>query len=59
MVLALSNAAKIDIGLLGVFLVLFPVLAQGLIAFAAARAYGEKQENDEYRRTHRIPGSEV
>ncbi len=50
---------RINIGLLGVFLVLFPALAQGLIAFAAARAYGEKQENDEYRRTHRIPGSEV
>ena len=59
MVLALSHAMRINIGLLGVFLVLFPALAQGLIAFAAARAYGEKQENDEYRRTHRIPGSEV
>lgn len=59
MVLALSHAAKMDIALLGVFLLLFPAIAQGLIAFAAATAFGEKQENDEYRRTHRIPGSEV
>ena len=59
MVLALSHAMRINIGLLGVFLVLFPVIAQGLIAFAAARAYEEKLENDEYRRTNRIPGSEV
>ena len=59
MVLALSNALTIDIGLIGVFMGLFPALAQGLIAFAAAAAYGEKQENDEYRRTHRIPGSEI
>lgn len=59
MVLALSNAAKMNIGLIGVFFVLFPAIAQGLLAFAAARAYEEKLENDEYRRTHRIPGSEV
>ena len=59
MVLAISNALKMDIGLLGVFMGLFPALAQGLIAFAAAAAYGEKQKNDEYRRTHRIPGSQV
>ena len=59
MVLALSQAAKVDIGLIGVFFVLFPVLVQGLLGFAGARAYEEKLENDEYRRTHRIPGSEV
>ena len=59
MVFALSKAVLNGIGLLGVFMGLFPALAQGLIAFAAAVAYGEKQQNDEYRRTHRIPGSDV
>lgn len=59
MVLALSEAAKVDIGLLGVFVVLFPVLVHVLIGFAAGVAYEEKQQNDEYRRTHRIPGSSV
>ena len=59
MVLAVSNAVKIDIGLIGVFFVLFPVLVQGLIAFAAAGAYAEKRENDRYLEEHRIPGSDV
>ena len=59
MLLAVSNAVKIDIGLIGVFFVLFPVLAQGLIAFAAAGAYAEKRENDRYVEEHRIPGSDV
>ena len=59
MLLAMSNAAKIDIGLIGVFFVLFPILVNGLMGIAGGRAYGEKQDNDEYRRTHRIPGSDV
>ena len=59
MVLAVSNAVKIDIGLIGVFFVVFPVLVQGLIAFAAAGAYAEKRENDRYLEQHRIPGSEI
>ena len=59
MLLAVSNAVKIDIGLIGVFFVLFPVLSQGLIAFAAAGAYAEKRENDRYVEEHRIPGSDV
>jgi hypothetical protein len=59
MLLAVSNAVKIDIGLIGVFFVLFPVLAQGLIAFAAVGAYAEKRENDRYVDEHRIPGSDV
>lgn len=56
MVLGLSDVAA-TLGLIGVFFVLFPILAQGLIAFAAAQALGEKAENDEYGRRHRRPGS--
>ena len=59
MVLAVSNAVKVDIGLIGVFFVLFPILVQGLIAFAAVGAYAEKRENDRYLEDHRIPGSDV
>jgi hypothetical protein len=59
MALAVSYAVKIDIGLIGVFFVLFPILVQGLIAFAGAGAYAEKRENDRYIEEHRIPGSDV
>ena len=57
MVLALS-ATGATLGLVVVFFVLFPVLVQGLIAFAAAQALGEHSENQDYRRTHRVPGGE-
>ena len=33
-----------------VWLVLFPVLAQGLIIYAIVVARGEKRQNEEYRR---------
>ena len=56
---AVSNAIKIDIGLIAVFFVVFPAIAQGLIAFAAAQALAEKKENDAYLEQHRIPGSKV
>ena len=59
MLLAVSNAVKIDIGLIGVFFVLFPVIAQGLIAFAAAQAVVEKRENDRFLEEHRIPGQDI
>lgn len=59
MLVAMSNAVKVDIGLIGVFFVLFPVLVHALLGIAGAGAYAEKQDNDEYRRTHRIPGSDV
>ncbi len=59
MLLAVSNAVKIDVGLIGVFFVLFPVLAQGLIAFAAAQAVVEKRENDRFLEEHRIPGQDI
>lgn len=47
MPLALSDF-QATVGLVGVFFVLFPVLAQGLIAFAIAQALGERAENQEY-----------
>ena len=59
MVLALSHAVKIDIGIIAIFGVLFPLLVHALIGLAAGDAYGEKQDNEEYRRTRRIPGSKV
>ncbi len=59
MVLAVSNAVKVDFGLIGVFFVLFPVIAQGLIAFAAAQAVVEKRENDRFLEEHRIPGHDI
>jgi hypothetical protein len=56
MVLGLSAFAA-TFGLVVVFFVLFPILAQGLIAFAIAQALGERAENEEYAATHRAPGS--
>ena len=56
MVLGLSAWAA-TFGLVVVFFVIFPVLVQGLIAFAAAQAFGEKADNDEYARRHRLPGT--
>jgi hypothetical protein len=37
---------------LAIWLVLFPVLVQGLIVYAVVLARGEKRENDEYRARH-------
>lgn len=59
MVIAMSKAMYFNIGLIGIFFVLFPVLVQGLIAYAGAGAYAEKRDNDHYLEQHRIPGSEV
>jgi hypothetical protein len=56
MVLGLGAWAA-TFGLVVVFFVIFPVLAQGLIAFAIAQALGERAENEEYARRHRVPGS--
>ena len=46
---ALDDAAKATIALIGVFGGTFPALAGGLIAFAAAQAAAEHQENLERR----------
>jgi hypothetical protein len=56
-VLAVSYAFKVSAGLIGIFFVLLPVLATGLIAFSAAQAIGERGENQEYERDHRVPGA--
>lgn len=47
MITALSDSAA-NIGLIGVFFVVFPVLAHGLIGLAVGQALGEKAENEEY-----------
>ena len=47
MVLALSSVAA-TLGLVVVFFVIFPVLVQGLVAFAIAQVIGERAENQEY-----------
>ncbi|MEA2382713.1 MAG: hypothetical protein QOH72_2684 [Solirubrobacteraceae bacterium] len=56
MVLGIS-ALSATLGLVFVFFVLFPVLVQGLIAFAIAQVLGERAENQEYlaRRRMRRP----
>jgi hypothetical protein len=56
MVLGLT-AWSATFGLVLVFFVIFPVLVQGLIAFAIAQAMGERADNQEYARRHRMPGS--
>jgi hypothetical protein len=43
--LALSNAAKTTIALVGIFGVLFPAIVTGLIIFAVAQAMAERQQN--------------
>ena len=49
MLLALSEAWKVSIALLGLFGVVFPALVTGLIIFAAAQAMAERQQNQERR----------
>ena len=56
MVLGLGAWAA-TFGLVVVFFVIFPVLVQGLIAFAIAVGFGERAENEEYARHHRLPGT--
>jgi hypothetical protein len=56
MVLGLS-AWSATLGLVLVFFIIFPLLVQGLIAFAIAVALGERADNQEYARRHRMPGS--
>ena len=47
MVIGLGAVAS-TLGLVVVFFVVFPALAQGLIAFAAAQALGGRAENEAY-----------
>ena len=52
MILALSST-RATLGLVVVFFVVFPILAQGLIAFAVAQVMGERAENQAYEAGHR------
>jgi hypothetical protein len=45
MPLAISEALHGTVGLVLIFFVIFPVIAQGLIAFAVIQALGERAEN--------------
>lgn len=45
MIIAMSHATRDTIGLIAIFFVLFPLIAQGLIAFAVAQGLGERAEN--------------
>ena len=56
MVLGLTAWAA-TFGLVVVFFVVFPVLVQGLIAFAVVVGLGERADNEEYERHHRLPGT--
>ena len=47
--LALTDVSA-TIGLVLIFLVIFPIVANVLIVFAVAQALGERAENQRYRR---------
>jgi len=49
MLIALSEAAKTNITIIALWVVLFPALVTGLIAFAVAQAVAERSENLERR----------
>jgi uncharacterized membrane protein YjfL (UPF0719 family) len=53
LIFALSKGATTTIVNLVIWGVVFPALVTGLIAFAAIRAIGERQENAENDRRHR------
>jgi hypothetical protein len=52
MLLAVSEAFKVTLVSLIIWVVVFPVLVQGLIVYAIAQARGEKRQNDEFKRAH-------
>jgi site-specific recombinase len=45
--LAISEAVKTDLALIGIFGVLFPAIVTGLIVFAVAQAIAERSQNAE------------
>jgi len=45
-------ALNVTIVSLFIWIVLFPVLVQGLIIYAVALARGEKRQNDAFKRAH-------
>jgi hypothetical protein len=50
--LLLADALSVTLVSLAIWVVLFPVLVQGLIAYAIVLARGEKRQNDEYKARH-------
>ena len=52
--LVLADALGVTLVNLFIWVVLFPVLVQGLIAYAIIQAKGEKRQNDEYKRRREI-----
>jgi hypothetical protein len=44
-----DEALKVTLVQLAIWVVLFPVLVQGLIIYAVIQARGEKRSNDEFR----------
>jgi hypothetical protein len=50
MFVAASEAFKVTVVSLAIWVVFFPVLVQGLIIYAVVQARGEKRANEEYRR---------
>ena len=53
MPLLADYALNVTLVSLFIWVVLFPVLVQGLIVYAVVQARGEKRENDEYERSRR------
>ena len=49
MLLLADEALKVTLVQLAIWVVLFPVLVQGLIIYAVIQARGEKRANDDYR----------
>ena len=47
-----DEALSVTLVSLAIWVVLFPVLVQGLIIYAVVLARGEKRENDAYRQRH-------
>jgi heme/copper-type cytochrome/quinol oxidase subunit 2 len=52
--IAASEAFKVTFVSILIWIVLFPVLVQGLIIYAVVLARGEKRENEEYRRQRQL-----
>ena len=50
MLVAASEATKVTLVSLAIWVVLFPVLVQGLIVYAVIQGRGEKRANDEFKR---------
>ena len=49
LVFAVDHALRVTLVSLAIWVVLFPVLVQGLIIYAIVQAKGEKRENDAFR----------